>query len=115
MAAFNVALIGEDGQVLLKTWDVGPRLFNVLKGYNNDPKIGPLTKGYFMVSKTGKRGTVQHNVSSVSRTALYEDYDIEPPDQSEIDALVRYTPEVITIPKLKEMRELADELADEYE
>lgn len=115
VAAYNVALIGDDGQVLLKTWDVGPRLFNVLKGYANDPRIGPLSRGYFMVSKTGKKGTVQHNVSHVSKTALREDHDIEPPTQEELDTLVKYTPEVVQIPSVKTMRELAEELADEYE
>jgi hypothetical protein len=115
VAAFNVAMIGDDGQLLLKSWDVGPRLFNVLKGYSNDPKIGPLTKGYFMVSKTGKKGTVQHNVSSVSRTALRDDFDIEPPEQHELDALPRYTPEVVEIPPVKTIRELAEELAAEYD
>jgi hypothetical protein len=115
VAAFNVALIGDDGQVLIKSWDVGPRLYNVLKGYANDPKIGPLSRGYFLVSKTGKKGTVQHNVSSVSRTALRDDYDIEPPEQYELDALTKYTPEIVEIPLPKDIRELAEELAAEYD
>jgi|SRR5580765_3493208 hypothetical protein len=115
VAAFNVALVGDDGQVLIKSWDVGPRLFNVLKAYANDPKVGPLTKGYFIASKTGKRGTVQHNVSPVSRTALREDYDIEIPAQEDFDRLVKYTPEIVDFTPKKTLRELAEELADEYE
>lgn len=116
VAAFNVALIGDDGQILLKSWDCGPRLFNVLKGYANDPKISPLTKGFFMVSKTGKRGTVQHNVSPLRATSLAEDYDIQPPTDEELDALrkVKYTPEIIEIPSMKTLREVAAELDDEY-
>ena len=115
VAAFNIAVVGDDGQVLLKSWDVGPRLFGVLKGYSNDPKIGPLTKGFFIASKTGKRGTVQHNVSPVSKSALREDYDIEPPTPDELTALGRYDPSIITIPSVKDLRELAEEIADDYE
>jgi hypothetical protein len=114
VAAFNVALIGDDGQLLLKSWDCGPRLFNVLKGYANDPKIGPLSRGYFMVSKTGKRGTTQHNVSPVRASSLEEDYDITPPSQEDIEALGKnkYGPEIIEIPTVKTLREVAAELDD---
>jgi len=115
VSSFNVAVVGDDGQVLLKSWDCGPRLFNVLKAYANDPKIAPLSKGFFVASKTGKRGTVQHNVSPVSRTALIEDYEIEPPDTEMLAKLKRYTSDIIEIPPLKTLRELAEELADEYE
>jgi hypothetical protein len=115
VAAFNVAIIGDDGQVLVKSWDVGPRLYQVLKGYANDPKIGPLTKGYFVVSKTGKRGTVQHNVSPVSKTALEEDYGLVAPTKAELDALKCYDASIISIPAAKDLRELAEEIADDYE
>ena len=53
--SFNIALIGDDGQVLLRSWDVGVRVFNVFKGYSNDPKIAPLTRNFFLVSKTGTK------------------------------------------------------------
>ena len=114
VAAFNVAVIGDDGQLLVRSWDCGPRLFNVLKAYANDPKISPLTKGFFVASKTGKKGTVQHNVSPVSRTALREDYDMEPPTKDELAALKKYTPDIVEMPKASTLRELAEELADEY-
>ena len=114
VASFNVAVVGDDGQLMLKSWDCGPRLFNVLKAYANDPKIAPLPKGFFIASKTGKRGTVQHNVSPVSRTALREDYDMEPPSKEALAAVKKYTPEIVEIPKASTLRELAEELADEY-
>ena len=117
VAAFNVVIVGDDDNLILKSWDVGPRLFGVLKGYANDPKIGPLTKGFFIASKTGKRGTVQHNVAPVSRTALEEDYDISPPTKEALDKAARdkYTPAIVEIAKTKDLRELAEEMADEYE
>ena len=51
VAAFNIVIVGDDDNLVLKSWDVGPRLFQVLKGYANDPKIGPLTKGFFIASQ----------------------------------------------------------------
>jgi hypothetical protein len=115
VAAFNIAIVDNNGDVLHKSWDVGPRLFAVLRGYANDPKVGPLTKGFFIASKTGKRGTVQHNVAPVSRTALEEDYDITPPDKEDLDNLELYTPKIIEIAKRKDLEELAEEMSDEYE
>ena len=44
VSAFNVVVLGDDDQILHKTWDCGARLFQVLKAYANDPKIGPLTE-----------------------------------------------------------------------
>jgi hypothetical protein len=111
VASFNVAVIGDDGDVMLKSWDTGPRLFQVLKGYANDTKVGPLTKGYFLVSKTGKKGTVSYNVIPV-RATLEEDYDIVPPDQSEFDRLGLYDDTIIDVPTVKTMKELALGLSD---
>ena len=115
VSAFNVALIGDDGQLLLKSFDVGPRLKAMLKGYANDPKIGPLTKGFFMGSKSGSRGSSQQNVNPVSRTTLIEDYDMDVPSKEEFDKLRPYTPAIIQIPTTKDLRELAEEIADDYE
>ena len=115
VSAFNVALIGDDGVPTLKSWDVGPKIFNILKGYANDPKIAPLTRGYFLVSKTGKKGSVNHNISSVKASALEEDYDITPPDKDTLDRLGRYDKDIIDLPSVKTLKEIAAEFADEYE
>lgn len=112
VAAYNIALVGDDGQVLVKTWDCGPRLFQQLKGYNHDAKVGPLTKGFFLVSKSGKRGTVAHNINPIRASSLLEEYDIEPPAQADLDALKRYDADIIEIPPVKTLKELAAELGD---
>ena len=62
VTSFNIALCGDDGQVLLRSWDMGVRLFNVIKGYSNDPKIGPLTRNFYLVIKTGQGTSTQYNV-----------------------------------------------------
>lgn len=121
VSSFNIALLGDDGIATLNTWDVGVKLFNVLKNYNADPKVGPLTKGYFGVTKSGgeggKRsgGQVQTNVSPISPTALKADYDMEIPTPDELVRVGRYDKTVIEMPKRSELEEIAQELAtDEY-
>jgi hypothetical protein len=110
--SFNIALIGDDGQVLLRSWDVGVRLFNVLKGYSNDPKVAPLSKLYYLVSKTGQKTSTQYNVVPVRAASLEEDYDIPVPDDDEFARLERYDADVVQIEPPKKLRELAAELAD---
>ena len=115
MAAFNIAVVGDDGQVLLKSWDCGPRLFNVLKGYANDPKIAPLTKGFFIVCKTGKRGTVSTtSPRSAGRPWRRTSTSSRRSRQTSM-AWSKYTPDIVEMPQSKTLRELAEEIADEYE
>jgi hypothetical protein len=114
VAAFNVALIGDDGVVSLKSWDVGPKIFNILKGYANDPKIAPLTRGFFLVSRTGKKGTVNHQVIPVKPSALEEDYDIPVPDKAAFDRLEKYEKDIVEVPTRKTLDEVAQEIADDY-
>lgn len=117
VSAFNVALIGDDGQVLLKSWDLGVKLLNVIKGFNSDPKIGPLSKGFFAVSKTGagsgamRGGTTQTNVIPVKASALLEDYGVNVPSEDDLEALDLYNSSIIRLPKASEMEEIAEELA----
>ena len=118
VAAFNIAIVGDDGQLLRKSWDTQPRIYNVLKAYSNDPKIAPLTRGFFMVSKSGASGsrsggTVQYNISPIRASSMEEDYDMTVPTQEELDKLERYTPDIVDVPTVKQLRDLANELADE--
>jgi hypothetical protein len=114
VSAFNVALVGDDGVVSIKSWDVGPKIYNILKGYANDPKIAPLTRGYFLVSRTGKKGSVNHQVIPVKPSALEEDYDIPAPSKEELDRLEKYDRDVVEVPSRKTLDEIAAEFSDDY-
>jgi hypothetical protein len=121
VSSFNVALIGDDGVCTLRTWDVGVKLFNVLSNYHSDPKIGPLTKGYFGVSQSGggqgakRGGQTQTNVIPIKPTSLKEDYGIDPPTVKELEAVGKYDMSVIEIPKKKELDEVAAELLADFD
>lgn len=114
VSCFNVALVDENGDVALKSWDVGARLYSVLKAYSNDPKIGPLPKGFFLVSRTGTKSTTQYNVTPVKASALAEDYDVQVPSRETLDRLTRYTADIVKLTPLSKMKDLADELGDAY-
>lgn len=112
--AFNVAEIGDDGVPTLKTWDAGVKIFKALQAYANDPKVAPLTRGYFLVGRSGKKGSVNYTINPVKPSSLEEDYDIEPPDKAALERLGLYDTSIIERPKLKTLEELAVEIADEY-
>jgi hypothetical protein len=117
VSAFNIVLLDNKGEVILRSWDCGARLFQVLKGYANDPKIGPLSRHFFLVSKSGEKATTQYNVSSVRASALEEDFDIPVPTDADLAEAIRtkYDASIIQVPKVSQMEELADEIADEYD
>jgi hypothetical protein len=115
VSAFNVFLLDANGDISLKSWDVGARLFGVLKSYANDAKIGPLTKGFFLVNKSGQKQSTQYNVSPIKRTALTEDYDTPVPDEDRLKSFKLYDKTVLQIPPRKELKEIADEMMDDYE
>ena len=114
VSAFNVVLIGDDGQVILRTWDVGVRLFNMIQAYANDPRVGPLSKGYFAVSQTGRKQQAVPVVTPIFRNRLEEDYDIVPPSDVAIERAGKYDASIIRIPKRSELDEIASEIS-EYE
>lgn len=112
VSSFNIALITDDGTVSTKSWDVGAKLFRLFKQYANDPKVGPLTKGFYLVSRSGTGGSTNYQVNPVRASSLLEDYNTEPPPQEDLDALPRYDVEIVDIPSRKEMNEIAAELSD---
>lgn len=114
VAAFNVALIGDDGVPVLKTFDCGPKLFGIVDNYTRDPKVAPLTKGYFLASRSGKKGTVNYQIVPIKAHSLSDDYDIDAPSDVELKSIGLYDASIITRPKKKDLEDIAAEIADEY-
>jgi hypothetical protein len=112
VSSFNVALVGDDGVPVLRSWNVGVRIMSTLKNYAEDPKIGPLTRGYYAVSKSGRGGgTSQTNIIPIrSDQSLLEDYDVTPPTEEALAQIGTYDTSVIQIPKHSELQDIAEEL-----
>lgn len=111
VSAFNVALISDDGVAIIKTWDVGVKMLNSIKKWHNDSRIGPLPKGYFMVSNSGKGTTA--DLIPVKASLLEEDFGTIPPTDEALEALDRYDANILQIPKHSELQEIAAELASD--
>lgn len=114
VTAFNIALIGDDGVPLLKSFDCGPKLLGIVENYARDPKVAPLTKGYFLASRSGKKGTVNYQLVPIKAHSLSDDYDIDAPSAEEMAKLGLYDADIITMPKLKDLESVAAEIADDY-
>jgi hypothetical protein len=119
VTAFNIAVLGDDGVPVLKSWDCGVKITQQLKTYNVDPKIGPLDKRtlYFLVSKTEatQRQQVTTIVNPTRERDLMEDYGIPPLTDDQMEALRKkcYTVDIITMTPRRELEEIAAELTGE--
>jgi hypothetical protein len=114
VSAFNVALISDDGVPTLRTWDVGPRAFNVVRKFATNASVGPLSKGYFAVYKVGEKTSTQTLLTPIRSGELESTYGIVEPTAEEIQAVGRYDADIVQIPKLEELEEIAAEMADVY-
>jgi len=119
VASFNIAVVGDDGEAVLKSWDAGVRITQTLKTFANDQKIGPLNKRtlYFAVSKTESTQRQQANtlITPARERDLLEDYGIPPMSDEDIERLLEkaYTNEVVQMNTAKELQQVADELMNE--
>jgi hypothetical protein len=115
-SAFNVVVVGDDGGVVLKTWDVGTRIFSTLKNFATSSRSGGLSHGYYAVSKVGQKQQSQTLITPVRESLLFEDYGIEPPSAEAIAAAGKYDADIINVPMHKDLTEIAAELSsgDEY-
>lgn len=114
--AFNIAVIGDDGQILHRTWNMGIKVYKQAEGYMTDPKFAPLTRNYYTVKKFGEGTNTSYTLTPIRASALVEDLDIPVPDEAEFERLKHdlYTAADVQIETPKTMREIAREVAAEY-
>lgn len=108
---FNVALLIQGEEPVLRSYEVGPRVVDSLKNFHQDPKMGPLPKHYWSVSKTGKGATSQTNHQLVKAVDLEEDWDLDPVSDSQLAALKTkaYDSSIVSIPSYKTLQQIAAE------
>lgn len=119
VTSFNIAVIADDGEAMVKSWDCGVKITKTLQGYAQDPKIGPLNRRplYFAVSKSAgdKKQQVQTNVNPVRERDLVEDWHTPPLSDEALEKLIAraYKPEIVELPTTKELEEIAAEMTGE--
>jgi hypothetical protein len=108
---FNVALLIEGEEPFLRSYEVGPRVVDSLKNFHQDPKMGPLPKNYWAVSKTGKGATSQTNHQMVKAGDLAEDWSLDPITETQLAALKKkaYDSSIVSIPPFKTLQQIAAE------
>jgi hypothetical protein len=111
---FNVALLVDHEEPLIKSYEVGARVIDQLKNFSVDPRQGPLTKHYWAISRSGKgaRSSTNHQML---RDRDLEDYSVEPLDEDDLKRLRKkaYDASIIQIPEYKTLLDIAKEELDD--
>lgn len=108
---FNVAILSPSEDPVVRSYEVGTRVIDSLKNFHQDPKMGPLSKHYWAISKTGQKQSTQTNHQLVKATDLVEDWEIDPLTEAQIAALKKqcYDYSIVSIPSYKQLQEVAAE------
>lgn len=111
--AFNIAVVNNEGELIVRSFEVGVRLIDQLKNFHLDPRQGPLSKNYWAVSKTGKGAQTQTILQMVRERDL-EEWNLTALSEDDLQVLKNnsYDPSIIQIPTRTELLEIATELLD---
>jgi len=109
--AFNVALMTEDGDTTIKSYEVGPRVIDSLKNFHQDPRQGPLPKHYWAISRSGKGPTSQTNHQMVRDRDLEEEWNITPLTEDGLEQIKKqaYDASIVPIPNRETLVGIAAE------
>jgi hypothetical protein len=112
--AFNVVLLNEDGDHVVRSYEVGPRVIDSLKIFHQDPRQGPLPKNYWAISRSGKGPTSQTNHQMIRERDLEEEWNITPLSESDIETLKEqaYDASIVPIPSRTTLQGVAAEDMD---
>lgn len=108
---FNVILMTPGEEPVLRSYEVGARVIDQLKNFNDHPAMGPLPKHYWTVSRSGKGATTSTNHQMVRASDL-ADWNLAELTGAELKhfASVAYTDEIIRTPSRKTLASIALEI-----
>jgi hypothetical protein len=108
---FNVVLLTAGEEPVLRSYEVGARVIDQLKNFNDHPAMGPLPKHYWTVSRSGKGATTATNHQMVKKDDL-SDWGLEALDKTALEhfSSIAYTDEIIRTPSRKTLAEIALEI-----
>lgn len=113
--AFNVILLERGTEPMVRSYEVGIKVVDQLKNFHTDPRMGPLTKNYWAVSRTGTAGTSATNHQPIKERDLLDDWGVSAVDEDTIRTLRSqgYGPDIIPIPDYKTLKTIAFEEQDD--
>jgi len=108
---FNVVLLTPGEEPVLRSYEVGARVIDSLKNFNDHPAMGPLSKHYWTVSRSGKGATTSTNHQMVREGDL-EEWSLEALSKEDLNHFSgnAYTDEIIRTPSRKTLAEVALEI-----
>lgn len=108
---FNVVLLTPGEDPVLRSYEVGARVIDQLKNFNDHPAMGPLPKHYWTVSRSGKGATTATNHQMVKAGDL-EEWGLQPlsKDLLEHFSSTAYDDSIIRTPSRKTLAEVALEI-----
>lgn len=108
---FNVILLTAGEEPVLRSYEVGARVIDQLKNFNDHPAMGPLPKHYWTVSRSGKGATTSTNHQMV-READLEEWNLDVLTASDLKEFqsTAYSDEIIRTPSRKTLAEVALEI-----
>jgi hypothetical protein len=110
--AFNVVVLTEEGDAKVQILTAPPSFARQLRAMNMDPKMGPLSKHYWAISRHGSGPKTQYTLNRVKATDLAEEWDLDPEAvEKSLQGLSLYTAEVTYVTPKAELYEIARSLA----
>jgi hypothetical protein len=108
---FNVVLLTPGEEPVLRSYEVGARVIDQLKNFNDHPAMGPLPKHYWTVSRSGKGATTATNHQMVKKEDL-SDWGVNALDVPTLEHFTgaSYTEDIIRTPSRKTLSEVALEI-----
>lgn len=108
---FNVLLMTPGEDTVLRSYEVGARVIDQLKNFNEHPAMGPLYKHYWTVSRSGKGATTSTNHQMVRESDL-DDWGLAPLTKEQLKAFSEqaYTDDIIRTPSRKTLAAVALEI-----
>jgi len=112
---FNFAWF-TDSEPKLRAWAAGWKIFKKIEQYSIAPLTKPLSKRYYIASRTGKQfNEIAYDLQKVTEEEINEGYpDIYVPTTEEIEELGRYTKDDVVkeYSTLEELEEIAAEIVE---
>lgn len=92
----------------------GPRFAETLKNFNDDPKVGPLDRLYWALSRSGTGRKTQYAALPVKERDLEDDWNLDPDEVLDVvqSADVPSPKTALTWPTRKQLQEIADEIME---
>lgn len=111
--AFNIVVLNEDffEKPAVQILTAPPSLARQLMHLHSDPKMGPLTKHYWAISRQGSGPKTQYTINRVKVTDLAEEWDLDPETvESKAKGLKLYDNSVTNVTPREELLTIAREL-----